>query len=73
VAGCFQTRQVADFVFRATPGDQVQLRVHPDGPLHEPGQQRQFQADQVLARQIADEIRGREDGLVADELHGHPR
>ncbi len=66
-----QSREVAPLVLLSALRDQIQLRVQPIRLRHEPGQRGQFQPDEMLAGQEADQIRGREDGPAIDELHRH--
>ena len=70
---CFERCQIAGLVLEAALGDQVDLRIEPDRPVDQTGHRRELQADQVLARQIADQIGRGEDGAVVDELHRRPR
>ena len=48
--------------------DDVELAVDPDRLLHQPRQSRALERGQVLAREVADEVGCREDGLTVDEL-----
>ncbi len=63
--------EVTPFVLFAALGDQVQLRVEAFRLCDQAGQRSQLQTDEMLAREKADQIRGREDRLPVDELHRH--
>jgi hypothetical protein len=52
--------------------DHVELRIRPVGPLRQPRQRRALELGEVLAGQIADEVRSREDRLAVDELQWVP-
>ena len=69
----FERRQIAGLVLEASPRNQIDLRIEPDRPLHQPGHRRQLQADEMLAGQEADEIRRGKDGVATDELHRRSR
>ena len=71
-ARAFQVGQIALLVGHPALLQDVQLRVLAHRPLHEARRGRELERSQMLAGEEADEIRGREDGLAADELHVGP-
>ncbi len=69
----FEPGQVSGLVLQTAFGDQVYLRVDPIRARHHSAHRGQFQPDEVLAGEEADQIRGREHRRVANELHRHPQ
>ena len=61
--------QVSRLVLEAASRYQIDLGIEPDRPIHQAGHGRQLQAHEMLAGEKADQVRRREDGLTADELH----
>ncbi len=66
----FEIGQVALLVGEPALLQDVELRVRAHRPPHQARRRGQLQSGQVLAGQEPDEVRGREDGLAVDELHG---
>jgi len=67
-----QVGQIALLVGHSALLQDVQLRVLAHRPLHQARRGRELERGQMLAGEEADEIRGREDGLAADDLHEAP-
>ena len=56
-------------MLEAAPADDVELGVVAHRALDQPGQRRALELGQVLAGEVADEVRGRVDGLAVDAIH----
>ncbi len=56
-------------MLKAALANDIQLRVDADWSIDQVVQRRTLELGQVLARQVADEVGGGEDGLAVDRLH----
>ncbi len=65
-----EVRQEPLLVLEPTPADHVQLTVFAVRPRHEVRHGGALELGQVLARQVADQVRGPVDGSSVDRLHG---
>ena len=65
--------EVSLLMLRAAATDDVELRIGTIRARREAGHRRALESRQVLAGEVADEVRGCEDGAAVEDLHAAPR